>query len=59
VDENELTSPPPPPNLSSATIHPPQGFGSAFNADPDPAIFLIVDPESGSGSRIRIQGLMT
>jgi hypothetical protein len=25
----------------------------------DPAFFLIADPDSGSGSRIRIQGLMT
>jgi hypothetical protein len=40
-----------------------QGFGSAlilYNADPDtdpdPAFFLIADPDSGS--RIRIQGLM-
>ncbi len=34
-----------------------------FNADPetnlDPTFFLILDPDSGSGSRIRIQGLMT
>jgi hypothetical protein len=41
-----------------------QGFGSAlFNADPDtdpdPAFFLIADPDSESGSRIRIQGLIT
>jgi hypothetical protein len=36
---------------------------SDFNADPDmdpdPAFFLIADPDSGSRSRIRIQGLMT
>ncbi len=31
-----------------------------FNVDPDldPEFFLIADPDSGSGSRIRIQGLM-
>jgi len=28
------------------------------DTDPDPAFFLIADPDSGSGSRIRIQGLM-
>jgi hypothetical protein len=28
-----------------------------FNVDPDPAFFLIADPDSGSRSRIRIQGM--
>jgi hypothetical protein len=37
-----------------------QGCGSAFHADPDPdpVFFLIADPDSGSGFRIRIQVLM-
>jgi hypothetical protein len=30
-----------------------------FNADPDPAFFLIADPDPDPNMRIRIQGLMT
>ncbi len=29
-----------------------------FNADPDPAFFLIADPDPDPGSGFRIQGLM-
>ncbi len=37
----------------------PHWFNADPDTDPDPAFFLIADPDSGSGSRIRIQGLMT
>ncbi len=34
-------------------------FNADPDTDPDPAFFITADPDSGSGSRIRIQGLMT
>ncbi len=37
----------------------PHWFNADLDTDPDPAFFLIADPDSGSGSRIRILGLMT
>ncbi len=37
----------------------PHWFNADPDTDPDPAFFLIADPDSGSGSRTRIQGLMT
>ncbi len=37
----------------------PLWFNADPDTDPDPAFFLIADPDSGSGFRIRIQGLMT
>jgi len=37
----------------------PHWFNADPDTDPDPAFSLIADPDSGSGSRTRIQGLMT
>jgi hypothetical protein len=37
----------------------PHWFNEDPISDPDPAFFLIADPDCGSGVRIRIQGLMT
>ncbi len=37
----------------------PHWFNADPDTDPDPAFFLIADPDSGSGSRIRIQDFMT
>ncbi len=34
-------------------------FNADLDRDPNPAFFIIADPESGSGSQIRIKGLMT
>ncbi len=36
----------------------PHCFNADPDTDPDPTFFLIADPDSGSGSRNRIQGLM-
>jgi hypothetical protein len=36
----------------------PHRFNADPDTDPDTAFFIIADPDSGSGSRIRIQGLM-
>jgi hypothetical protein len=37
----------------------PHLFNADLDTDPDPGFFLIADPDSGSGSQIRIQILMT
>ncbi len=41
-----------------ARVSDPHWFNADPDTDPDPAFFLIADPDSGSGSRIRIQDLM-
>ncbi len=43
---------------SISRVSDPHWFNADPDTDPDPAFFLIADPDSGSGSRVRIQGLM-
>ncbi len=42
------------PNTAVTRVSDPHWFNADPDTDPDPAFFLIVDPVSGSGSRIRI-----
>jgi len=46
-------------SFEKARVSDPHLFNADPDTDPDPAFFLIADPDFGSGSWIRIQGLMT